>query len=501
MRKFHVSQTLQVFLLVFLCDLFILTVYVWLISGGSWTNWPTLNNYYDQLATSFAHGQLSLQAKPDPALLVLRNPYNYNARNGIPYPPDISLYKGKFYLYFGPVPALILLIAKIVYSQPIGDQYLVFAFISGICILQSFIIAKLWRRFFPELSPWIISPAILVSGLISSYLLTFPAIYNAAITGGQFFFLAGFYSAWSALDRASISRLRLALAGILWIGAIGSRITLILSVGFMALMLALWIFKIYRQDRSQSRFISSITALGVPLVVGLAILAWYNWARFDSIFETGFSYALTGLNLQRYSHVLFSPLYIFQNLYNYVFIPPRFKSTFPFLVLVKGEINPIVSFLPLPSIYYSQKIAGLLYSAPFTLFASIPIIGLLFGSKHPMTSSTNKDDLVLFRWVTASLSGSFVLEFIFVLLFFWAANRYLVDFLPALVLLSIIGFWQGGRYFSSRPVSLVLYLAFGIGLIVVSIIVAILMAFSLSPSFFYFYNPNAWNIIINFFRH
>ncbi len=30
------------------------------------------------------------------------------------------------------------------------------------------------------------------------------------------------------------------------------------------------------------------------LAVGLAVLAWYNWARLDSIFETGFSYQLAG---------------------------------------------------------------------------------------------------------------------------------------------------------------------------------------------------------------
>ncbi len=102
MRKFHVSQPFQVFLLVFLCDLFVLTVYVWLISAGSWTNWPTITHYYDQLATSFTHGQLSLKAKPDPALLALTNPYDPNSRKGIPYPGDISLHKGKFYLVFRP---------------------------------------------------------------------------------------------------------------------------------------------------------------------------------------------------------------------------------------------------------------------------------------------------------------------------------------------------------------------------------------------------------------
>jgi len=500
MRKFDVSRPLQVFLLVSLCDLFVLTVYVWLVSAGLWTNWPTITHYYDQLATSFAHGQLSLKAKPDPALLALSNPYDPNARIGIPYPGDISLYKGKFYLYFGPIPALILLIPKMVYSKRIGDQYLVFAFVSGICILQSFIIIKLWRRFFPDISPWIIPPLILISGLIYpfDYMLTYPAIYKAAIAGGQFFFLAGLYSVWNALDRASISRSRLALAAILWIGAIGSRITLILSVGFMTLMLAFWILRVYKQNRALSRFISSIAALGIPLVVGLAILAWYNWARFDSIFETGFSYQLAGSDHQTYGHVLFSPLYIFQNLYNYILIPPKVKSTFPFLISVPGIVSPVVQFLPLPKVYFSEPITGLLYSAPFTLFAIIPIIGLFANSKLATTNSMNKDLPVLFKWLMASLAGSFLFVFIFELIYFWVAMRFLLDFLPALVLLSIIGFWQGFRYFSSRPVGRALYLAFGIGLIAVSIIASPLLSISVNPSFFHDANPQLWRMLINF---
>ena len=77
--------------------------------------------------------------------------------------------------------------------------------------------------------------------------------------------------------------------------------------------------------------------------------------------------------------------------------------------------------------------------------------------------------------------------------------RYLVDFLPALVLLSVIGFWQGFRYFSTRPVSRALYLVLGIGLIAISIIASILLTFSFSPSYFNNYHHQLWREIISFF--
>ena len=132
----------QDFLLVAACCILVLTVYTWLISVGTWTRWPTRWNSYDSLATSFRHGQLDLQMAPDAALLALPDPYDPAARTGVPSPQDVSLYRGRFYLYFGPVPALIVLVVKTVIDGLIGDQILVFAFVSGIFLIQAFFIAR-----------------------------------------------------------------------------------------------------------------------------------------------------------------------------------------------------------------------------------------------------------------------------------------------------------------------------------------------------------------------
>jgi hypothetical protein len=193
MGEFFVSRSSRVFLLVILCDLFVLTVYIWLISIGHWTKWPASSSYYYSLATSFSRGQLSLDLKPYPALLALPNPYDPDARTGIAYPQDVSLYRGKFYLYFGPVPALILVIARILSSGVIGDQYLVFAFVSGIFLLLSLFIVNLRQRYFPDISAGSIALVVLMVGLMSPFgwVLGNPSIYNAAIAAGQFFFSLG----------------------------------------------------------------------------------------------------------------------------------------------------------------------------------------------------------------------------------------------------------------------------------------------------------------------
>ena len=96
-------------------------------------------------------------------------------------------------------------------------------------------------------------------------------------------------------------------------------------------MIIVWAFRAYFQTKLRSKAILPfLIALGLPLVFGMAILGWYNWQHFNSVFETGYSYQLAGPYLQKYSHVLFSPLYLLPNLYNYLLMPAQNQYDFPF---------------------------------------------------------------------------------------------------------------------------------------------------------------------------
>jgi hypothetical protein len=105
--------------------LIMLAVYLWFISVSH----DLTSNYYTLLATSFRQGELSLSLRPDPALLELANPYDPAARQGIKVPLDLSLYNSKFYLYWGPAPALLVAIVKPLLPGQISDGYLLLAFI------------------------------------------------------------------------------------------------------------------------------------------------------------------------------------------------------------------------------------------------------------------------------------------------------------------------------------------------------------------------------------
>jgi hypothetical protein len=496
----------QPIILASLSTLLVIFVYVWFISFGLGTDWPAVSNYegyYDQLAIAFRNGHLSLDIQPSPAVLALHNPYDPAARqsNNVVYPIDFSLYKGKYYLYFGPVPALLLMVAKLLGVGTTYDLYFVFAFASGMLIFQSLLIIKLWGLYFQNVPSWAIPLCILFCGLISPipWILTDARVYEAASAGGQFFFLAGLYFAVNALERSSIPIGDYLIAGILWTLAIGTRLTQIIPVGFMVVMVVFWIVRAYFRSKPSSKPLYSLVFLCLPLALGLAILGWYNWARFNSVFETGFYYELAGPFLQKYSRVLFSPLYLFPNLFNYLVMRPKIGMTFPFIQSASGYGDIKFSFINLPAIYHEGGITGVLFSTPFAIFAAIPVLSPLLRRKETEDQVDAVHGTDLFKWVIISLLGSFLFGFAPIVLYFFVETRFVADFISALILLSIAGFWQGYGSLRHKIMISKLYVVLGIILMATSVIISVLLALSAHAEQFQQFNPMLWDHLVSLF--
>ena len=470
------EQIFQTDFFAFPALLIVIAIYLWFISISH----GSTSNYYALLGKSFREGELSLPLRPDPALLALSDPYDPAAREGIKAPLDLSLYKGKFYLYWGPAPALFLAIIEPLFSGKISDGYLLFVFVCGSFLSQFLLITHLWERFFPEIPKWIVILSIFVAGCISPtlWLLSQPKIYETAIAGGQFFFIAGLFLAFTALDYPTPSSWRLVLAGIFWGLAVGTRSVLVFPVVFMTLMMMYWLYRIYHP--SWPKFVTGFVPLGVPLIVGAVAFAWYNWARFDSVSETGFTYALAGPYLQKHLNELFLPTYVFQNLYNYLLNPSALKGQFPFFSPVRGKIEAILPWQVLPEIYSAQAITGILWAASFTMFAVISA-SIVFRKNQTSYSNENLKTISLY-WITIGLIGSFLIAFTSLLTFFWAAMRYTVDFMPTLTLLSIIGFWHGYKSLFQSPSKRKIYVILGVILAGISIITGVLPALSIFVS-------------------
>ncbi len=506
LKYFAESRPRQVYLLGCLIVIFSLITYTWYASVGRWTDWPESTDYYDQLASSFQHGKLWLEEEPSPELLSLPNPYDYSARKSanISFLWDATLYQGKYYLYWGPMPALILAFIKSIFPLRIGDQYLVFGFLAGMLIFTTLFIIKLWQRFYQQIPIFLVLIFILLAAFVCPlpWMLTHGAIYEATIAGGQFFLIAGLYIAYSSLETGKYSTPKLLLAGILWAFAAWSRTINIIPAGFLTFMVMLWwILKEHKGRDNLYHVLPKLLILALPLLLGIIGISWYNWARFGSISETGLRYTLTFTNLNETTARPFSASYLVSNLGMYLFTPAKMQRAFPFVLPLTGQVPPFLSSFV--SEHHTEELTGLLVCAPFSILAIFSIIkaGSLFSrtfNKKSIKSTGTEDGLLL--WILVSLIGITLLSFSILLLYFNVTMRFFAEFMPGLVILSAVGFWQGSIWLQKNAFVQKLYIIFSLLLVVSSILISLLLAITGYYNSFQRMNPHLFKLLSQFFR-
>ena len=421
---------------------FIFLVYIWFITYSNFTTWDHTTHYYTQLADGFSKGQLYVDQKPDKALLDAPDPYDHTSR-----PPfsdeiwDLSLYNGKLYLYWGPLPALLITPVQMAFEKKITDNYLVFFFFAGLLIVNSLIILKLKSSFFPKAPAWSMFVSIVLIGLILpvSWSLNVPNVYAAAIGAGQFFLMGGIYFLLLAIEPDSFPHKKsLFFAGVFWACAVGSRAIIVLSVIFLAAFMSVWIAKMMPRPIRWKQYVQAMSALYFPLIFGAILIGWYNWARFDSPSEFGLRYMISIFNLNKDISLTFRPDYFLLNLYIYIFQPFEFASGFPF-------IRPIMTLqlfeqqgIDLPYLYLSGRVTGFLFGMPFL------ILGLanLFFKEERTQQKTFLEDSSRRSFILTLLAGSLLINFLAILFYFFGQIRFLVDIISQTTLLAIVGYWR-----------------------------------------------------------
>lgn len=477
----------------------IFVIYVWFVTLGNFTTWNHTTHYYTQLAEAFSKGNLFVDQQPGRALMEVADPYDPAGRT--PFNDevwDLSLYKGKLYLYWGPVPALLMTPIQIISHKKITDNYPVFFFSAGLLIFNSLIILKLWRNFFPGVPAGNVFICIPLIGLIMPVLwaMNIPNVYEAAIGAGQLFLMGGIYFSISIFEkRSSSSGRNLFMAGLFWACSVGSRAVNVVSVIFLAALVAFWITKKLPKPINWKKYFRAITPLFIPLIAGAIAIGWYNWARFDSPLEFGLRYQITIVNLNKEASLVFSPDYFFLNLYSYIFHPYEIISRFPF-------IQPAIAFdtlqkfnIALPQMYYAGRVTGLLFSAPFLVLG---LVHLLPINKISGKNDLSHTDQQSYHFVILLFAGTFFLGFISILFLFFGQTRYLVDVISQITLLAIIGYWQiisGSLILKSTQSNIFRLLANA--LIVITICTSILLAFSSETSRMEKFNPQLFEKINN----
>lgn len=496
----------------------VVLLHAWVMSAGWVTPWPEYSTYCNRQAEAFLHRQVSLITRPNPAHLALPDPYEPVANRPFRQTPgvhDSVLFGGKLYLYWGPVPALLLVPLKAVFHLPvIGDEWLVFAFSVGIMLFTATLLLRIRERFFPDQPGWMLFLAIVVAGLATPlpFLLARAAVYEAAILGGQCFLLAGLSLLFGKLpardaassnahgaasgDAASPHPLpgagRLALIGTCFALAVGSRVSLAVAVMALGALIALRIVRLgWHADRR--RMFIRLAAFALPLVSGAVALGAYNHVRFGSWSEFGQRYQLTGKNYRATPHLM-SPAHVLPSLYSYTLRPLAVERAFPFLLARTGD-GTFPSFLHLPPNYESnEQIAGLLLVTPFVWLTAIPCMLLcrrLFsllraGLKRKKAVAPPDTEL---HWLLLCLLTAALLGFAPVLFAIGSTMRYLADLTPCLMIVAAVGMWLRADAVRGMPRRRGVFLSIVGVMGVYSVVVGMLLGVTGYYGHFHSFNP------------
>lgn len=393
--------------------------------------------YYNRLVAGFRSGQLSLKQEPPAGLAALPDPYDPKANTpyrGTVYTDenrihDLTYFHGRLYLYFGVTPALLLFWpVSAVTGHYVSHQQAVALFAAVGFLLSVWLLRAAWRRYFPEVSPWLVAAGAVALGLGNGFplVLNRPDVWEVPIFCAYALSMLTLVALWRAVHVPE-SRVRcLALASLAFGLAVGARPSLLF--GSVVLLLPV-VMGWATAGPARGRLLAA--AIGPIAVVGLGLMA-YNQLRFGSPFEFGETYQLAS---DRQDRIHFGFEHLWFNLRAYFLAPAGWGGGFPF-VLPAALSAPPAGHGDIESPF------GVLAVMPFTWLA----LALPFLWRR--RDGGGWQGLAFFLTAPAVLLGTSVLV---VGCFYFTCDRYEVEFVPVLVLLAAIGALALDAMLAARP--------------------------------------------------
>lgn len=377
-----------------------------------------------QLGESFLAGHTYLQREPAPQLAALADPYAPE-QNG-PYQwQDISYYQGKFYVYFGAAPTVIVWIPVYVltgHSLSDGGIACILTLAGILCLFALFYLMVRREQIAQPLGLFL---ALLGIGLGSGipFIMREPVFYVTAIACAFGFSAMGALCLWIFLVQ---KRYRWMWLGSLFLGlAAGSRI---IHLANILLLAGVWLHAV-RQSRSKS-VLAKTTLACLPYALCLIVIGWYNYVRFGNPFDIGWRYVLTLLyNMHSPDFHAIRPRLWLTNLYYYLLKPLHWSghSTFPWFTKPDTSL-PWNAFIP----WQREMVLGMWTNSPFSLWF-LAYIGWMSRRRswHPAS------------YACAAGLGAYTLAvFAFLMVYFFCTQRYVVDFAPFMVTLAGLGYMK-----------------------------------------------------------
>jgi hypothetical protein len=378
--------------------------------GAPWAgNQP--EGHYNLQMLGFVRGHLHVALDPNPAMLALEDPYDPVA-NAAYRVHDMSLWKGRYYLYFGAAPTLLIFLPfHLITGMFLAEQ----AAVAGFCTvglgMAAALLLHLRRRGFQRVERWqmFIMVAALGLGCPTLLLTQSPQFYQVPIACAYALSTAGVYCLARMLTSSNRGRAGwLLMTGLLFGLTQAARPNYVLAMP-MLFFPVWWCIKRSRRGFFP-RFKPFLFAFGPVAVVGVALLA-YNWARFGSPLEFGMRYQLAGQSFINFTPLAWSNLV--PHAADYLWQQMWWLPTFPFMDAIP--------------------------EAPFGVLRYMSIVWIGALAFWPISSarkSENERRLVLAVVIAGLGLANLIMDSVF---FFAPVIRYVSDFAPAFVLLGAIG--------------------------------------------------------------
>ena len=289
---------------------------------------------YQQLFSSFSEGRLDINVDHVPAQFNgLSDPYDISERDHANLSGDFwdrAYYNGKFYSYFGVAPVFTIYLPVFILTGKLPTA--MFASSVATCyavIFMSLLYIAFLKRFCKDV-PFILAILGQLALLFGSLILPLNAeeiFYSIAAISGIGSLSAFLYFLLTAYYEESFRKriILLALSGISVVMIACSRPSLLIYCT-AALVPAVFIFSGKADTIGQKT--AYVCSIGVPVVLGAVGLMIYNYMRFSSPFEFGFTYQLTVSEAAANTLTL---AYIPAAIYHYFLQMPAYNSQFPYI--------------------------------------------------------------------------------------------------------------------------------------------------------------------------
>jgi hypothetical protein len=296
---------------------------------------PVHHIYNKFLVDALISGETGWKYGNSEKLLEVEPRYRYDTQwlkdngyvEGVDYMWDWAWYKGKYYSYFGVVPAVILFVPyKLITGNHLSNH-------GGIFIMASIAVifmAMLWRFFVKKYMPdarfafYLLALLTLyfASGLYA--MLRHPLAYDIVQTAGFMFAVAGIYLLFKSVENGKVSRVKLFFACLCFALIAGCRPNVI----FLSFLIPVILWK-YRSWKLLPYIVVPFVMVAIPLCA-------YNYARFGSVSDFGGGYNLTQVNQGGYGalSLIGIAVKIFVSSMYFLFYPLRYSLHFPFIETV-----------------------------------------------------------------------------------------------------------------------------------------------------------------------